>query len=133
MPRTRTQILLAPSHQASETAYRLICELTAAQRWLLQIMLENQFGRIENVPVRAGQPLQGGSVRIVRVSRLGGNRGGTAPPTTDDFELKRAVHDLFEELIRLGDGTIVRLEFRHGLPFLLEVERGKGVKDGLAQ
>ncbi len=39
-----------------------------------------------------------------------------------EFELKRAVHDLFTELTRLGDGTIVRLEFRHGLPFLLEVE-----------
>jgi hypothetical protein len=108
-------------------------DLTAAQRWLLQIVLENQFGRIENVPVRAGQPLPDVSVRIVRASRLGGNSGGTAPPATDDFELKRAVHDLFEELIRLGDGTIVRLEFRHGLPFLLEVERVKGVKDGLAQ
>jgi hypothetical protein len=28
---------------------------------------------------------------------------------------------LFDELSRLGDGEIVRLEFRHGLPFLLEI------------
>jgi hypothetical protein len=42
---------------------------------------------------------------------------------TDEFQLKRQVFDLFEELESLPDGTVVRLEFRHGLPFLLETTR----------
>jgi hypothetical protein len=33
------------------------------------------------------------------------------------------VSDLFAELMRLENGTVIRLEFRHGLPFLLETTR----------
>ena len=41
-------------------------------------------------------------------------------PKGDDFELKQAVCDLLDELAQLRDGIVVRLEFRHGLPCLLE-------------
>jgi hypothetical protein len=34
--------------------------------------------------------------------------------------LKKAVRDLFDELERLDKGTVVRLEFKRGLPCLLE-------------
>jgi hypothetical protein len=34
--------------------------------------------------------------------------------------LKRQGRDLLEELERLQNGAVIRLEFRHGLPFLLE-------------
>ena len=58
-------------------------------------------------------------VKVVRVARSGG--GDAAKVTrTDEFELKRQVRDLFEELERLHDGTVIRLEFRHAVPFLLE-------------
>jgi hypothetical protein len=59
-------------------------------------------------------------VKVVRVARSGG--GDAAKVTrTDEFELKRQVRDLFEEeLERLHDGTVIRLQFRNGLPFLLE-------------
>jgi hypothetical protein len=40
--------------------------------------------------------------------------------STDDFELKKAVCDLLDELERLQNGMVVLLEFKHGLPFLLE-------------
>jgi hypothetical protein len=36
--------------------------------------------------------------------------------------MKRPVRDLFDELSRLGDGTVISLEFRHGLPFRLETQ-----------
>ena len=47
-------------------------DLTAAERFLLQIMRENQFGRVENLRVQAGQPLLDRGVKVVRVARLGG-------------------------------------------------------------
>jgi hypothetical protein len=56
----------------------------------------------------------------VRVACLGGDSGGTKLPGTDKFELKRAVCDLSDELARLGYGTVVRLEFKRGLPCRLE-------------
>ncbi len=39
---------------------------------------------------------------------------------SDGFELKKAVNDLFDELVSLDNGTVVRLEFKHGVPLLLE-------------
>jgi hypothetical protein len=49
-----------------------------------------------------------------------GESSRTKVTCTDEFELKKASQDLFEELDRIQGGTVVRLEFRHGLPFLLE-------------
>jgi hypothetical protein len=55
-----------------------------------------------------------------RVARLGGESNRAKVTRTDEFELKRHVRDLFEELERLQDGRVISLEFRYGLPFLLE-------------
>ena len=112
------------SRQPLETRHRTTGDLTDAQRLLLRIMIEHQFGRLENVPVQGGQPVLDRGVKVVRVARLGGESGGTTVPSTDEFELKQAVCDLFDELARLRYGEIVRLEFRHGLPFLLETIAG---------
>jgi hypothetical protein len=83
-------------------------------------MREHQFGRIENMSVRAGQPILDQGLKIVRVACLSGENGGMKLLAGDEFELKRAVCDLFDELARLRDGTVVRLEFKRGLPCRLE-------------
>jgi hypothetical protein len=101
-------------------ALRTRRDLTPAQRSLLGIMQENQFGWLEKVQVESGQAVLDGGVKVVRVTRLGGERGGAIVPMTEEFELKQAVCDLFDQLESLRNGEIVRLEFRHGLPFLLE-------------
>jgi hypothetical protein len=85
----------------------------------VDLIREHQFGRIENMSVRAGQPILDRELKVVRVARLGGERGPNVPGA-DEFELKQSVRDLFEELARLGNGIVVRLDFRHGLPFLME-------------
>jgi hypothetical protein len=95
-------------------------ELSAPQLSLLQIMREHQFGRIENMSIRAGQPVLDQDLKVVRVACLGSERGGTNVPGSDDFELKRSVRDLFDELARLSHGTVVKLEFKRGLPCRLE-------------
>jgi hypothetical protein len=95
-------------------------DLSAQQRAIVEIMREHQFGRVENMPVNAGQPILDQDLKIVRVACLGGESGGTKLSTGDEFELKRSVRDLFDELARLGDGTVVRLEFKRGLPCRLE-------------
>jgi hypothetical protein len=83
-------------------------------------MCQNQFGRIENMRVCDGQPILDSRVKVVRVARLGGGSDAIKVTSPDEFELKRQVRDLFEELDRLQDGRVTRLEYRHGLPFLLE-------------
>jgi hypothetical protein len=101
-------------------APRRVQDLSPGQRSLVELMHEQQFGRTENMPVRAGEPILNSEAKVVRASRLGGGSDVAKVTSTDEFELKRQVRDLFEELVRLQDGTVVRLEFRHGLPFSLE-------------
>jgi hypothetical protein len=95
-------------------------ELRPGQRSLLELMQEHQFGRIENMPVRVGEPILNSDLRVVRIARLGSESDGTKFVVNKESELKKQVRDLFEELERLHDGMVIRLEFRHGLPFLLE-------------
>jgi hypothetical protein len=95
-------------------------DLSAQQRSLVDLMREHQFGRIVNMPVRAGQPIVDPDVNVVRVARLGAKTRVTKVPRSDEFELKQAVLNLFDELARLQNGVIVKLEFRHGLPHLIE-------------
>jgi hypothetical protein len=95
-------------------------DLSPAQHSLVDLMYLHQFGRIENMPVRVGEPILNSDVKLVRVARLGGSSDAANFVGTDEFELKGQVRDLFEELERLQNGMVIRLEFRHGLPFLLE-------------
>jgi hypothetical protein len=101
-------------------------DLTTAQRALLQILRDYQFGRIENMRVQAGQPLLGVGTRLVRIARLDGSRR-THVPDEEPFELKQQICGLFDELTQLQDCLVVRLEFRHGLPLQLETTPFVGV------
>jgi len=95
-------------------------DLTAAERRLVQIMSEFQFGRFENISVQAGHPVLDSGVKVVRVTRLGSEGEPANAPTCQEYELKQAVSDLFDELEQLSEGLVVRLEFRRGLPCLIE-------------
>jgi hypothetical protein len=97
-----------------------IRNLSAQQRWLVDLMREHQFGRIENISIREGQPILDRDVKVVRVTRLGGKSDMPEISGTAEFELKKQFRDLFDELARLGNGGVIRLQFRHGLPCLLE-------------
>jgi hypothetical protein len=120
VPKTQTESSFPDSPRRSRPICRTTRDLTPAQRRLLEVMRDHQFGRVEYMPVQAGQPVFDDCVKIVRVARLGGESSGVNVPSAEEFELKGPVCELFDELDRLRDGVIVRLEFRHGLPFLLE-------------
>lgn len=98
-------------------------DLSPQQRSLVDLMREHQFGRVENMSVRKGQPILDRDAKVVRLVRLGGSVGSNAASGAE-FELKKPVRNLFDELARLGNGTVMTLEFRHGLPFLIEILRG---------
>lgn len=64
---------------------------------------------IENMPVRAGEPILNSDVKVVRVARLGGDSDPSKLTSAEDFELKRQIRDLFDELAHLENGTVIRL------------------------
>jgi hypothetical protein len=82
-------------------------------------MRELQFGRLENLLLRNGEPYFDPPPVVIRVSRIG---AGAAEPTPElaDWTLTAPVVDLLDEFARIRDGLVNRLEFRHGLPVLIE-------------
>jgi hypothetical protein len=105
--------------------YRTTRDLTIAQRWLVRIMSENQFGRIENLRVAGGQPVPDQQTRIVRSAQLGTNNAEPISVSIADYELGKPALDLFAELARLGNGVADRIEFRFGEPCLIETSCGR--------
>lgn len=102
---------------------RNLDELGSTERWLIAVMQQNQFGRIENLRVRGGTPVIDSDVRVVRVSRLGAGSTDESRKL-DQGGLSPAIRDLLRELVSLGDGFVIRIEFRHGLPCLIETVTG---------
>jgi len=121
-----------PAHTVGLPPHLTTAGLSAQQRRLIDLMREHRFGRIENMRVRDQEPILDRDVRIVRVARLGGEDGGAKVPQAEEFELNRATLDLFDELARLGTGMVTRLEFKRGLPCLLETVRMIDIESGIS-
>jgi hypothetical protein len=96
--------------------------LTTAQARFVRLMQRMNFGRIECLAVRRGQPVMSPLPRVLREVKFGGDNGPRPEITKDDFELKVQVRELFAQMEAMGDGTIRSLEVRHGLPFRMTVE-----------
>lgn len=93
---------------------------SAPRHQLVELISSIGFGRIENLPVRDGEPVLIPPPRVVR-ERLLGARERAPDCRRDTHELKGQVRELFAELEQLGDGIVTCLEIRHGLPFKLTI------------
>lgn len=101
-------------------------DLSREGQTLVERMQRINFGRIEHLPVRDGQPVWADQSRVIRKVKLGGENTPRAESGYGDFELKRQVIDLFDQLERIGDGLIRSLEIKHGLPFAMDIEEFPG-------
>lgn len=89
---------------------------------LIELMQRINFGRIEGLLVRAGQPVLDPRPRIVREIKFGGENGPRPESVKSDFALKAQVRDLLAQLEMLGDGVIPCIEIQRGLPFRMTLE-----------
>jgi hypothetical protein len=96
--------------------------LSLNKRQLLLLMQRLNFGRIEGLKIRNGEPVLDPPPRVVREVKFGGENGPRAEAGTDDFLLKSQVVDLFRQLEMLRDCTVCVLVVKHGLPFGMEME-----------
>ncbi|HEY1754186.1 MAG TPA: hypothetical protein VGG72_02235 [Bryobacteraceae bacterium] len=98
--------------------------LSMAQKRLLEIMQKTNFGRIQGLMVRDGQPVFDPPPRIVKDVKLGAaDSEARAELEVADFALKREHIELFENLRRMGDGTVESIEIKSGLPFRITLEQ----------
>ena len=103
--------------------------LSDSEQWLVELMQTLNFGRIEALHVRAGAPVVTPAPQVIQKLKIGGENGPRPERAHDDFLLKRQTIEMLEALRKLGDGKVLAIEVKHGLPFSLEIEL-PGAKTG---
>ncbi len=96
--------------------------LTPSQQLLLTEMQRINYGRIERLSVRRGEPVLDPPPHVVREIKFGGDNGPRPEVAKADFALKAQVQDLFAYLEAMGNGVVRCIEIKHGLPFRMTVE-----------
>ncbi len=97
-------------------------ELSNANKQLLKLMQSINFGRIENLPLEAGQPVWSDQTRVIRKVKFGGDNAARAESSLGNFELKKQLIDLFSQFNRINNGVIRSLESKCAPPFAMDVE-----------
>lgn len=97
--------------------------LSPARRRLLEMMQRLNFGRIEELEIRGGEPVFSPAPRVIQDIKLGGENGPRPELESADFVLRSQVIEFFAHLGKLGDGCVELIEVKHGLPFKLLVEQ----------
>ena len=97
-------------------------DLSPSRARLVELMQRLDFGRIESLTIREGDPVLDPPPRIVRDVKFCSQNGPRPESELHDFVLKAQVWDLFVHFDSIGNGTIRSLEIMHGLPFLMQVE-----------
>lgn len=101
--------------------------LSPDRQRLVEAMQHLNFGRIEDLEIRGGEPRFSPAPRITQDIKIGSADNGPRPELgREDFALKASVIELFEHFDRLCDGTLAVVEVRYGLPFRVIVERSCG-------
>ena len=95
--------------------------LTGPQQRLVELMQAVNFGRVEDIVVRDGDPVLDPMPRVVREVKFGAENGPRPERDAGDFLLKAQVIELFRHLDLLSDGVVEVLEVKHGLPFRMLV------------
>jgi hypothetical protein len=100
--------------------------LPEPRRRLVELMQSLNFGRIEQIPIRDGEPVLDHPPRVVREFKFGGENGPRPELAAEDFLLKGQVVELFRHLAQLGTVAIEVLEVKNGLPFRMLVAERAG-------
>ncbi len=104
--------------------------LSDSQRRLVELMQQINFGRIEHLQVRAGEPLFDPAPRVIQKLKIGGENGARPEANSGDFWLKQQIIELLEAIARLREGEVLSIEVKHGLPFSAEIEHWPGTGGG---
>ena len=102
-------------------ANRKACLTQSRQNFITEMQRIN-FGLIEGLIIRNGEPILDPAPRVIRHVKFGGDNRPRPESGIDDFTLKEKVVDLFSHFDSIGNGTVLSLEVQHGLPFRMQFE-----------
>jgi hypothetical protein len=89
--------------------------LTPALARLVELLQALNFGRVEALTIRAGQPFFAPPPRVVQKLKMGADNAPRPEVDYADFRLKDGVIELLEIIARLENGEIRSIEVRCGL------------------
>ena len=95
--------------------------LTPARKRLVELMQEINYGRIEKLHVRDGEPIFDPPPTVLRLFLFGKDNGPNESRGNDGFALKRKVAELFEVFDRERSLSIQELRIDNGLPIRMTV------------
>lgn len=96
--------------------------LSEAQCRLVELLQNLNFGRIEGLHVKAGEPIFDPAPRVLRRLKIGGDNNPRPETVLPDFWLKQQTVEMLEAIAELGEGEVLSIEVKHGLPFSMEVD-----------
>ena len=105
------------------TQAKRFSQLSAPRQALVRLLQSVNFGYLEGLEVRSGEPVFNPAPAVFVEVKL--DTGNEPRPKMDltDFELGNAVIRLVEQLDELGDGNIERIDVRYGIPRRALIER----------
>ena len=98
--------------------------LSSSRRHLVELMQRLNFGRIEDLIVRAGEPVFDPAPKVIQKVKIGGDNAPRPEFSCEDFLLKKQTIELLEAISNLVDGAVLTIDVKHGLPFGAEIEFG---------
>jgi len=96
--------------------------LSEPQSRLVELLQRINFGRVERLFVKTGMPVFEPPPRIIQKLKMGGDNAARPEADLQDFFLKRPTIEMLQAITDLGDGEVLSIEVKHGLPFAIEIE-----------
>jgi len=90
---------------------------------LVELLQDLNFGKIEALRVVGGEPCFEPPPRVIQTLKMGGQNGPRDEAGLPDFWLRQPMVDLLQTIREIGDGEILAIDVKHGLPFTVEIER----------
>jgi hypothetical protein len=97
--------------------------LSPSEQRLVELLQEINFGRVEHLQIRGGQPVFDPPPDIIQTRKLGSHTVARQEASLDDFWLRLPVVDLVQTIREFGHGEIRLLTVLHGLPHVLEIRQ----------
>ena len=101
----------------------LFSKLSAARQKLVRLCQSTNFGYIEGLEIRSGEPVFNPAPVVFQEVKLDSANEPIAEMHLQDFELRIEVIRLMDELDQLRDGVVERIDVRYGIPRRAVVER----------
>jgi hypothetical protein len=106
-------------------ANRRLSDLSAPRQSLVRLCQALNYGQIQMIEVRNGEPMLG-SARVFTDLNLTGEDSNRPQGDLADFALRNEVCMLMVQIDELGNGIINRLDVRAGIPRRVLIQRHLG-------